>query len=162
MKSIFYISIFFFFSLFLNAQVGGKDSPLKLIIVHVPDSLKIQLLKITYLNDSDLTVNSGLYIHNLKDNKDTLYKDGLYEFYGFGPHFPKRIFIVKKSKFYIFSKLVFFDPKEVYAEFLKCSEYLDLNNSEFIQYANSISKYLKTEESKTYGTDIKKKHNPAL
>ena len=58
MKSIFYISIFFFFSLFLNAQVGGKDSPLKLIIVHVPDSLKIQLLKITYLNDSDLTFSN--------------------------------------------------------------------------------------------------------
>lgn len=131
-----------------------KEDPFQ--IVMIPDSLKYELIKKTYLNNSDLSLKTGLYVFNMINKKDYIFKDGIYYFKGFGPHFPKRIFIFNKGVSFIFKNEGAFNPKGVLQEYIDCINRLELTDIQAIEYSKIINDYLEQELGNTYGTEVRK------
>jgi len=152
MKSIFLSFVLLSFSIGVFAQKKKAD-PFR--IVNVPDSLRLQLVKKTYPNSKDLTSKTGLYILNLTNSKDFIFKDGIYYYKGFGPHFSRRIFIFNKGVLCIFDNVGAFNPKGVLQEYLESIKKLDLTDKQTVKYLKAISEYLEQESGNTYGKEIK-------
>jgi len=107
-------------------------------------------------NSSDLTSKSGLYIFNLLNRNDYDFKDGIYYYKGFGPHFARRIFIFNKGNIFIFENEGAFSPKSVLQEFVQSINQLELTDKQAVKYSKVISDYLEQEIGNTYGAEIKK------
>jgi hypothetical protein len=152
MKRSIHLVAFLLFSINLMAQ--KKANPFQ--TVKVPDSINLQLALITYKGHDDINSKTGQYIWNLQNRKDFVFKNGIYSFEGFGPHFPRRIFIFNNGKTFIFKEIGAFNPKGILSEFLKCIDALNLNNKQIVRYSKAISDYLQNEEGLTYGAEIKK------
>jgi len=153
MKFLFLSAFLFFFSFSVIAQ-KKKDDPFKIVVV--PDSIRWELIKRTYPNSSDLTSKSGLYIFNLLNRNDYDFKDGIYYYKGFGPHFARRIFIFNKGNIFIFENEGAFSPKSVLQEFVQSINQLELTDKQAVKYSKVISDYLEQEIGNTYGAEIKK------
>ena len=130
-----------------------KGNPFQTVMV--PDSINLQLAKIAYNANNDITSKTGLYIWNLQNKKDLVFNDGIYSFKGFGPHFPRRIFIFNKGVLFIFDNEGAFNPKRVLQEFLESVKKLDLTDKQTVKYLKAISEYLEQESGNTYGKEIK-------
>ena len=152
MKSVFLGVILFLFSNGIHAQKNRVD-PFR--TVTIPDSLRWELVKKAYPNSNDLTPKTGLYIFNLKNRKEYILKDGIFEYKGFGPHFPRRIFIFNKGILFIFENEGAFNPKGVLQEFVDNINKLGLTNKQTVKYSKAISEYLEQESGNTYGREIK-------
>lgn len=124
--------------------------------VRVPDSINLQLAKITYKGSSDINSKTGLYIWNLQSKKDLVLKDGIYSFKGMGPHFPRRIFIYNKGDIFIFENEGAFNPRGVIREYAVCIEELNLTGKQVVKYTKAMSDYLEQEAGNSYGSEIKK------
>lgn len=123
-------------------------------VVEVPDSIKLKLLSITYKEVEKITAKTGLYIYNLSNYKDYIFRNGVYSFKGMGPHYPRRIFINYNSKTYIFKSEGAFDSVGVLQEFIDCIKLLEITEKDRIKYLKIISNYLQDELGQTYGTEI--------
>jgi len=155
-KSIVLALVFLFYFLmdsFFACAQNRKTNPFKM--VEVPDSINLKLALITYKGYNDINSNKGMYILNLQNPKDLDFKDGIYSFRGFGPHFPKKIFIFNNGRLFIFENDGAFNPKAVIKEFVKCFDYLDLTNDQLIKYSKIITNYLEDEKGNNYGREIK-------
>ncbi|MBL0293972.1 MAG: hypothetical protein IPQ04_06825 [Saprospiraceae bacterium] len=84
-----------------------------------------------------------------------MFKDGIYYYKGFGPHFPRRIFIFNKGVLCIFDNVGAFNPKGVLQEYLESIKKLDLTDKQTVKYLKAISEYLEQESGNTYGKEIK-------
>ena len=96
-----------------------------------------------------------MYIWNLLNPKDFKFNNGIYSFRGFGPHFPKRIFIYNKNRLFIFENEGAFNPKGVLSEFVNCIDKLELTNAQTIKYSKIIADYLDKEKGNLYGDEVK-------
>lgn len=152
MKSIFLSFVLLSFSIGVFAQKKKVD-PFRM--VNVPDSLRLQLAKKSYPNSKDQTSKTGLYIFNLINSKDYIFKDGIYYYKGFGPHFPRRIFIFNKDVLFIFENEGAFNPKGVLQEFVDNINKLGLTYKQTVKYSKIISEYLEQESGNNYGQEIK-------
>ena len=123
--------------------------------VRVPDSVNLQLAKITYNGSPEINAQTGLYVWNLQSKKDLVFKEGIYSFKGIGPHFPRRIFIFNKGFFFIFENEGAFNPKGVLQEFVESINKLNLTDSQTVKYSKVVSEYLEQESGNTYGKEIK-------
>jgi hypothetical protein len=122
-------------------------------MVEMPDSVVLKLEESYKKNASD--VNAGRNVFNLQDRKKNMFGNGIYSFQGQGPHFPRRLFVFNKDKLYIFNSEGSSNPKGVMKEFVQCIEEVNLSNKQIVEYARILGYYLKEEESKTYGDEIK-------
>ena len=84
-----------------------------------------------------------------------LWGDGIYAFKGMGPHFPRRIFVYKGGRLFIFNSRGDCEPEGVITEFCSCIKILNLTHKEIVDYLNVICLYLQEEEEADYGDTIK-------
>ncbi|GAC1490144.1 MAG: hypothetical protein NVS1B13_19760 [Flavisolibacter sp.] len=105
----------------LKAQ-STKKNPFQR--VKVPDSIYIKLEE-SYKKSTGLdSVNAGKNVWNLLNNKELVFKDGLYSFKGQGPHFPRLLFIYNNRQLYVFSSNY---VDKVLQEYIRCIELLKLS-----------------------------------
>jgi len=119
--------------------------------VDVPDSIYKKIEKV-YVNERE-SVNAGIFIWNLSNRKDYIFKNGIYSYRLMGPHFPRRIFIFKSPKIYIFKSIGAFDFVGVLHEYLECLKLLELSETERVLYLKTIASYLENESGLTYGAE---------
>ena len=151
-----YLILLIFLSLF-NIFCRSQSSQLNpFVSVSVPDSVNLKLAKITYKVYKDINHRTGLIIYNLENRRDFVFKDGIYSFEGFGPHFPRRLFIFNNGNIYIFENIGSFNPSGVLKEFVENIGKLNLNDNQVVLYSKLISEYLQDEVGLTYGSEIKK------
>lgn len=145
------VVLLLFMSLNTVYSQNKKNNPFQR--VSIPDSIAVNL-KEAY-NKNAKNVNAEANVFNLLNRKDFVFKDGIYSFQGQGPHFPKRIFIYNKDRLFIFENEGAFNPKGVIQEFAHCIELLGLTDKQVVKYSQVISGYLKEEENRTYGKEVK-------
>jgi len=126
-----------------------KQNPFQM--VDVPDSIYKKIEKV-YVNERE-SVNAGIFIWNLSNRKDYIFKNGIYSYRLMGPHFPRRIFIFKSPKIYIFKSIGAFDFVGVLHEYLECLKLLELSETERVLYLKTIASYLENESGLTYGAE---------
>jgi len=148
------ISLILILILFINGLYAKKPKQNPFQIVDVPDSIYKKIEKV-YIDEKG-SVNAGIFIWNLSNKKDYIFKNGIYSYRLMGPHFPRRIFIFKTPKIYIFKSIGAFDSVGVIQEYLECIKLLELTETERVLYLKSIANYLKSESGLTYGTEMKK------
>lgn len=119
--------------------------------VSVPDSIKM-ILDEAYGNG---LANASAHVYNILESDCYDWKDGIYRYFGQGPHFPTKIFIVYGDKIFVFNNLGFCNPLSVINEFVECSKRLSLPDNDIIKFLKGICDYLENEKDKTYGTYIK-------
>jgi len=138
------------FLVFASVHVKTKkQNPFQM--VDVPDSIYKKIEKV-YVNERE-SVNAGIFIWNLSNRKDYIFKNGIYSYRLMGPHFPRRIFIFKSPKIYIFKSIGAFDFVGVLHEYLECLKLLELSETERVLYLKTIASYLENESGLTYGAE---------
>lgn len=135
-----------FILFFINgiAQNTYKNNPF--IMVEIPDSLRAKLA-CSELQKNNLVTSfdssyMAMYIRNLIDPQDYLFKDGIYTYNLMGPHFQRKLFIFSKGEIYIFKSIYINDVLDEYLIFLKETDIPVLKR---IEYLNAIAKYLEEE-----------------
>lgn len=119
--------------------------------VCLPDSISEQIEN----NYEYKKANASKNVVNLISPKNYLWGDGIYAFKGMGPHFPRRIFVYKGGRLFIFNSRGDYNPEGVITEFCSCIKILNLTHKEIVDYLNVICLYLQAEEETDYGDTIK-------
>ena len=144
--SLISISFFFFASLYAKSPKQNLFQ-----MVDVPDSI-YKKIETVYVNEKG-SANAAIFIWNLSNRKDYIFKNGIYSYRLMGPHFPRRIFIFKSPKIYIFKSIGAFDFVGVLHEYLECLKLLELSETERVLYLKTIASYLENESGLTYGAE---------
>ena len=119
--------------------------------VCLPDSIAEQIEN----NYEYKKANASKNVINLISPNNYLWGDGIYAFKGMGPHFPRRIFVYKGGRLFIFNSRGDCEPEGVITEFCSCIKILNLTHKEIVDYLNVICLYLQEEEEADYGDTIK-------
>ncbi len=136
-----YIYIGTLMMLTYTAIFAQKQNSLRM--VELPNSAKVILME--YLKRKEKLSDdndSGVYVFNLQNPKDTKYKDGIYTFRLMGPHFRRRVFIVNGLNINIFNSQYIDDFIEEFNSFMKKSS---LPTKKKIEYLKSVSNFLEEE-----------------
>lgn len=124
-------------------------------MVNVPKEIHKKLENI-YINELG-QLDGGIYVWNLQNRKDFVFKNGIYSYKLMGPHFPRRIFIQHNGKTFIFKSFGAFNNIGVLKEYIECIKTLKIPDKDVFTYLNIISIYLKDEFGLTYGIETVKK-----
>ena len=124
-------------------------------MVNVPREVTKKLESV-YINELG-QLEGGIYVWNLQNRKDFVFKNGIYSYQLIGPHFPRRIFIQYNSKTFVFKSAGAFNNVGVLKEYIECIKILKISDKDVAIYLNIISNYLKGELGLTYGSEIVKK-----
>lgn len=142
------ILVFFICSIVPYISKGQCSDSFKSVCL--PDSIAEQIE-----NNYKYKANASKNVINLISPNNYLWGDGIYAFKGMGPHFPRRIFVYKGGRLFIFNSRGDCDPEGVITEFCSCIKILNLTHKEIVDYLNVICLYLQEEEEADYGDTIK-------
>ena len=141
MKNILILSftlLFGFHSSVVQSQI--HRSPFEM--VNVPESIRWKLAQFLEKKEKLDTPSMAIYIYNLLEPKNYVFKDGIYQFRLMGPHFIPRIFIFNHGKMKIFQN---YDLESFLGEYLSYIKISSLSPRTEIKYLTAIAQYFQEE-----------------
>lgn len=131
-------------------QIKGQSKIID-TCVHIPDSIS-RIIEQNYRYEN---TNASKNVVNLMFPQRFKWGNGIYAYKGFGPHFPRLLFICKNNNLFFFKNAGFENPIGVILEFTKSINVLGLSNKESLDYLGVLYEYLKEEQNIDYGGIIK-------